>query len=325
MNELDAPPVASSATDTPEVVTALDQAVMDNDVAAFRAASFAALTAKTPVPASSAAPPEVPAVSTDASPSPASEASKPTRKNAEDRVGELLAERAQLRAELDAIRRPQTKVDAQPAAPSAAPVGDKFPAFDVWTQQPGHEFLMYEDMYEAYIDARALNVYAREQQVAKERETLAMAQQEHRAQIASYRERAATFVADKPDYWDAIQPVVTAPQTPTSDAIGELIKRSEVAPQLLYHLGTHLEQFERLVGLPERLAIYELGKLEASLSAVPVTSQKPPTVTRASAPPTMLGSKPTTPSTDDASRAVASGDVAAYKAAWYREQLAMRR
>lgn len=320
MAELDAQPVASSATDAPEAVTALDQAVQTSDVAAYRAAKRDART-QTPVPASSAASPEVPAASTDASPSPASEASKPTRKNAEDRVQELLAERAQLRAALDAARRPQTP-DAKPAAPSAAPVGDKFPTFDVWLQQQqGSEALAYED----YIDARASHVYAREQTVARERETLATEQRAQRERLASYRERASAFLAEHGDYWTAIQPVVTAPQTPTSEAIGDAITRSDVAPQLLYHLGTHLETFERLVSLPERLAIYELGKLEASLSAAPVTPQKSTPVTRASAPPTMLGSKPTTPSSDDASRAVASGDVAAYRAARLRERTATLR
>lgn len=319
MNETDVQPVASSATDTQVAATPIEQAVADNDVAAYRAAKRGAY--QTNQSASSAAVPAEQAVSTETLSPPASESGQPADKNnAESRVKELLAERAQLRAELEAARRPPQVHDAKPAASSAAPVGEKFPTYETWSQQAGHESSDYED----YIDARAAHVY--EQRKAADRQQDAITQKAHDEQTAmqAHHERAKSFIEDHKDYYAVIQPVADLPDSPTVMALSEAIKYSDVSPQLLYALGADRAELTRITTLPPALALVALGKLEASLSAAPVT-RSTNTVTRATPPPPTLGSKATTPSADEAMNAVRNNDVATYRAVRLRERTAQLR
>ncbi|HEX7796748.1 MAG TPA: hypothetical protein VF456_20440, partial [Vicinamibacterales bacterium] len=96
-----------------------------------------------------------------------------------------------------------------------------------------------------------------------------------------------------------------------------------VAPALLYHLGTHLDQWERILSSPPAQAVYELGKIDASLtlpaSATPVVK----TLSTAPEPPPSIRSKATTP-VDDVDAAVKRGDFASYKLAMNRRSVAAR-
>jgi hypothetical protein len=272
---------------------------------------------------SSPAEPVEQVASTEAVAAPASEAGQPTKKkNAESRKQELQAEidgllktRAQLRAEVSAPV-PASRPDVQPVAssPTAA-----FPDYDTWsTQQPAGSDLRYE----VYSAEFTLDVAAKKAQAHHERQTYQAAVQEAEAVKQAYLSQAQTFVTDHPDYWTVVNPITSELQpTPTTEALGNVIARTAAPTKLLYHLGTHREEFNRIVNLPPARAVYELGKLDAVLFGSSV-----PPVSRTSAPPPVdgLSTRAVAP-VDDVDAALASGDFSRYKAAQNARDVAARR
>lgn len=255
------------------------------------------------------------AASTDATLPPASEPGTPKpKKNAESRIQELLADRhardtriAELERQL-ATPRP-TQEPTQPAVSSPAPVGERFPDFDSWSAKQPEALSSYED----YIDARAAFVFEQKQQAHERHLAEAAAHKEAVQKLADYRKNAEKFVAERPDYWQVIAPVTNANvPKPVLDAIDGALARAEYPPQLLYHLGTHLDEFETLIALPPAQAAYELGQLSARLSAPAPPVVK--TLSSAPPPPPTLGSKPASP-VDDVEAAVKRGQdgYATYK------------
>lgn len=313
----DEQPVASSATpepSTPVAAPTLDSLNPEQRAEWRKTGHLPDVTAE-----SSPATPET-AVSTETLPAPASEPGTPKpKKNAESRIQELLQERAALRAELEAAKRPATPVsvpDVTPAASSPAPIGPKFPEFDRWIQTQPADAQSYED----YIDARAAHVFTQQQQAYERQQAHAAAERESSERLSTYRQRAEAFIQEHGDYWQVITPVTDqAPRTPTADAMGDVIVRSPHPPQLLYHLGSHLEEFNRLLSLPPHQAAYELGQLAATLSAPASPVVK--TLSTAPEPPPTLRSKPATP-VDDLEAAIKRGDFASYKLAANRRALA---
>ncbi len=252
------------------------------------------------------------ATSTDVSITPASEPgspAKPPKKNAESRIQELLADRARLTAELAAAKAPAQPQTPAASSPAPVPVEQDFPDYDAWmTTQPENR-----QTYERYIDARATHVYRQEQAADRQRQADEAAQREHAGIVTTFQQRADAFVADHADYGATIAPVVTANLLlPMRDALEDVIARSENGPRLLYHLGSHLEEFQRLTALPPAQAAYELGKLESIFGqpAPPVAKH----LSSAPPPPPTLGSKPASP-VDDLEAAIKRGDFATYKLA----------
>ena len=261
------------------------------------------------------------AASTEVLPAPASEPGTPKpKKNAESRIQELLAERAHLRQELEAAKRPvgPPQVPDVPAVSSPAPVGEKFPDFDTWSAQQPESQSSYED----YIDARAVHVFQQQQQVREQRDAQAAAEKESQTRLREYRKQADQFVTDHADYWQVIDPITKAslPQS-VLEAIDGALARAGYSPQLLYHLGQHLDEFEALIALPPAQAAYELGQLSARLSAPATPVVK--TLSTAPEPPPTLRSKPATP-VDDVEAAVKRGDFASYRLAMNRKTIGSR-
>lgn len=326
MEASDAQPVALSAT--LDAQTAADHAVVNGDVSSYREArraERAGAPLTTPADSSPAAPDDQ-AASTDASPSPASEAGKPAKRNAETRIQELLRERHDRDARISALEREiaasrQPAAQTTPAAPSPAPQrpAEQIPEYDEWLTEPGNEGRSYT-AYQADVIRR---VYAQERAAEADREKTSREARDAAERIDQYRARAETFKATKPDYWDVIQPVVSAQLKPEiASALEEALQQSEAGPQVLYHLGSHPEEFARLAGLPPRLAVYELGKLEASLAAPAAVSPNP--LTKAPTPPTTLGRKSVDPS-DQIEAAVASNDVSRYRALRLQQRMSTQR
>ena len=57
------------------------------------------------------------------------------------------------------------------------------------------------------------------------------------------------------------------PQLPPG--VADALMQSENGPELIYHLGTHLDQADKLAGMTPTAAIMELGKLSVSMNAAP--------------------------------------------------------
>lgn len=341
----DANPAGSSPADSSApapVVTAADHAVASNDVASFREARRAERSGKpleTPPADSSSAEPAEQAASTDASSAPASEAGTNRRRNADTRVQELLTDRARERdradraeRELAQFRQPaQPSTDAPPAGSSPAAAPAAFPSYDAYLAT--HPDTSYEEYLDQRADFRADQTYrARkaEEQQAAERAQLSRTQQER---ATKFQERITAVTATDPDFIARISPDVLAlkpfdallpGERPSAlNAIAEELLSSPLAPQLMRHFTDHPEVLQHLGTLSPRELLREMGKLEASFpdanAAVPLTP-----VTGAPAPPTVLGTKPAAPA-NPADAAVASGDVAAYRAARLRQRTANQR
>jgi hypothetical protein len=334
----DAQPVASSATpDAPPVATtAVEQAVASNDIPAFREARRAERSGK-PVDAK-------PADSSPASetPDPASSADpekKPRtdKRASENRIPELLAERAALKAELDALKRAATPpaVDAKPAASSPAPV-ETFPTYDAYlTEHP-------DASYEQYLDERS--DFRVEQKLRAEREKVETTERAAR-QSASVTERDTKFrsrldeaTKADPAFLETLSADVLAlkpfsairdaagrwTEQPTGyHAVADEVLSSEVAPQLMRHFSDHPDDLHWIAKLLPHQLLKEIGKLEVSLGPR-AKAPTPKLVTDAPPPATTLASgSGSTGNPVDA--AVASGDMVAFKAARLRERMATLR
>ena len=53
-----------------------------------------------------------------------------------------------------------------------------------------------------------------------------------------------------------------------------LIKESDVGPEMAYYLGTHLDEYRRIIALPNHIMAKEIGKLEVKMAAA--TAETPP-------------------------------------------------
>ncbi|HYD54584.1 MAG TPA: hypothetical protein VEA99_18260 [Gemmatimonadaceae bacterium] len=306
----------------------------DSELASWRLSGElpSASQESSPTAESTPAEPAEQAASTDATPPPASEPGKPAKKaNADTRVQELLRERAELRQRLEALERgerpaPPSVPDASPAESSpAAAVGETFPDFDTWIQQPGHDAKTYEE----YIDARTEWRW-------EQRQHAEQAAAVTRQRVRAFTERYTAAQAADPTFVQSLSPAVLALQPidalPPGAAVSPLnvlaqeIVQSEVAPQLLRHFSAHPQELEALRHAAPAVVVRTVAKLEARLEgaaqAGSVTPQ--PTVTQAPEPPPTLGSKPAQP-VDEAAAAVARGDFRSYAAAENRRELAARR
>lgn len=321
---LDATSVASSATDTaPPVVTGVDHAVASGDVSAYREARRAER---------SGTPRDVPADSSPASTDDQPAASSPAdadpprtdKRATEHRIPELLTDRAQWREraeraerEIAALKPPRTS-DVPKAVPSPATVEAEFPEFDAWLAKPGNDGKSYTQYQRAFFR----HEFEQAQADTAKQSFEAATKQDFETRLTAYKKSAETFIADHEDYWTVVAPITTLPPTPLTEALGDVILRSANPPALLYKLGTDSETWAKLLTLPERLAVYELGKIEAALSAP--EKSKPPSFTRAKEPPTTLGRRSADP-TDALEAAVANDDVAAYREAKLRARTAAAR
>ena len=51
--------------------------------------------------------------------------------------------------------------------------------------------------------------------------------------------------------------------------VADALIQSENGPELIYHLGTHLDQADKLANMSPTQAIMELGKISATMNAAP--------------------------------------------------------
>lgn len=129
--------------------------------------------------------------------------------------------------------------------------------------QPG-QFNTAEDY------AEALAEYKVEQKLA-ERE----AKQQRKQADSTYAEREE----DARTKYDDFQDVVYNPDLRITEAMAEVIKVSEIGPEVAYHLGKNPDEAKRIANLSPLAQAREIGKIEASLS-----SNTPPAKKASSAP-----------------------------------------
>lgn len=335
MAPVDAPPAASSADPTvvngPELFASLTPAQRSHweltgdlpEPTPSDASVAGSSPAETPPAAPSAATPDPPAPSTEGH-APASEPGKSTGHpgNTDTRIQELLSERAQLRQRLEALERAHRQ-------PATAPEAEKpFPA-------------TYEEYvaahpnapYEQYVEERAI---AKVEQQFKQREAEQQAlhhaqalDQAHAARMTTYEQTIKTAADTDPELKTllsaelspevlALRPLRSLQPTeaPTPyNAICEEVLHSQPTHQalLLKHFLSHPEDVRRIAASPSpRALIAEVAFLAAKLELA-ATTPAAPQITKAPAPPEIVGRRPAQP-VDALEAALARGDQRAYEA-----------
>lgn len=76
--------------------------------------------------------------------------------------------------------------------------------------------------------------------------------------------------------WADYDAVTRNPHVPITPAMLEVIKESELGPELAYHFGKNPAEAAKLAALPERQLAREIGRLEARFSAPKAPAKQPP-------------------------------------------------
>jgi hypothetical protein len=113
-----------------------------------------------------------------------------------------------------------------------------------------------------------------------------------KAKAATFQTRAQEFAKSRPDFTEH----ATDPTLPVNPTMAEVIRDSEIGPELLYWIGQNREQAASIYDLPPHLAARELGRIEARLEAQKEAAKRPPVNQVSKAPPP----PPTVEATDSA-------------------------
>ena len=144
---------------------------------------------------------------------------------------------------------------------------------------------------------------------ARVAERLAKAEAERAAneRTKTFQQRQQEFMAKTPDYAEKVLQGADRNEWPCSEAMAELIRESELGPQVAYHLASNPQVARELYGMSERAVAREIGRIEARLEkpAAPVkepvrVSQAPPPPAKIEAAEATVSVKPTDPESDKA-------------------------
>lgn len=311
------PDIEPAAPAQPESPTpppsAVDQAVINNDPSAYRAARLAERSGKPLAPA-----PVEPAAKKDDPPAPAQTEEARQVSKRQQQINDYERRIAEQNERIARLEQQLKPADVKPEPPKADTPDFSYPEFPEWAAKPGNE----TKSYETYIESRALARWRFEQQQEQtkqqtaEQETQAKADHAKRAESWGQKVRAA-----RTKHADFDEVALMAPtEIQRGSVIDQWIQGSEEGAEILYHLQQHPEEIRRIHALPSEVAqVRELVKLEESLKPAPV---KP--VTEAPAPPQTLGSK-ATDAGDPVDAAVRAGDMGAYRRARLAERAATLR
>lgn len=217
-----------------------------------------------------------PTETAEASDTPADDAGKPEPKGVGKRIDELTRLRRDAERDRDYWR--DFALRQQPQSQTTPPAETKTPAAIPTLA----EFEYDETKYQA-----ALLQYT-ESVAERKVEAVLKAERDRQAQEATqktWRQRESEFKAKTPDY-ESI-----AYYAPISNEVASLIVKSDIGPELAYHLGKNPEIAENISKLPQVEAAKEIGRLEATLSFKRETAAKPapkPVVSQAPPPPPKL-------------------------------------
>jgi hypothetical protein len=121
-----------------------------------------------------------------------------------------------------------------------------------------------QDQFDSYEDFEAARIeYAVEQRLKTAREI-----EQRESALRSFQGRVEAVRDKLPDY----DLYVGDPTLTITPLMAEVIRESEVGPEVAYHLGKNRSEAQRIAALPPHRQAAELGRLEAKLSM----EQSPP-------------------------------------------------
>ena len=212
-----------------------------------------------------------PELESDEDPSSPTSRRKP---GAEKRIGQLVAEREYWKGRAEAVEASRTS----PIAPSSAQPAPEDRELDPNDFDSDADYLKARaDQAEARLSAR----FEQERQRASQTET------QKAIQESAKRSRVAHKDFDE---------VALNPAVPTSQTMVDAMKGENYA-EILYALGSNIEEAQRIFSLPAVQQIKEIGKIEARL-----TKPKPKSVSSAPNPPTTISGTGPSPKEKDMSK-----------------------
>ena len=227
----------------------------------------------------------------------------------QDRISEVVHQRNEARAQIEAEKKRAAELEKQ-LAEFRAKVEPPKP------ENTKPDKSAFTDPFEY---AEKLSEWSAQEALRKRdaEEASRRAEEAQRALATAWETRQAAFKAATPEY----EAVVQASDIVVSDEVRDAILESDVGPQLLYHLAMNPEVGKKLQTMSRTGALREIGRMEATL-AQPVTKPetktetKPIATSKAPAPITPIGGGTATPTSgpvDEDGNVV--GDYQAYKAA----------
>jgi hypothetical protein len=164
---------------------------------------------------------------------------------AQKRFNKITAEKYAEKQRADELQRKLDERQAQPEEVSDAPTLEKFD---------------YDDAaYQAALIKHQVAEAVKAERAAQQNQTVqAQAAEAQRA----YNERVAAL--NKPDFYEVANAI---PQLPSG--VANALTESDNGPDLIYHLGTHLDLADKIANMSPTQAVMELGKISANLNAKP--------------------------------------------------------
>jgi len=239
-----------------------------------------------------------------------------------DDIQDLLNQRKQLRAELEAEKSAKAppKQEAKAQEPPARPRLENFETFEQYEEARDG---FAEDLADFKVQA------ALSKARAEDAEKLAKAESERKsAEIRdTWDKRVKAFEQGAADFKD----VAYSKDIRVTDEMAYLIRESDVGPELLYHLGKNAELASELAGMPPLKLAKEIAKLEIQIEKPqdpkknPVDGLfKPKLVTNAGPPARELAGNATAVA-DPIKAAIDAGDFATYKHLTDAKEIALRK
>lgn len=233
----------------------------------------------------------------------------PAKPTFQDRISEVVHQRNEARAQIEAEKKRAAELEKQ-LAEFRAKIEPPKP------ENTKPDKSAFTDPFEY---AEKLSEWSAQEALRKRdaEEASRRAEEAQRALATAWETRQAAFKAATPEY----EAVVQASDIVVSDEVRDAILESDVGPQLLYHLAMNPEVGKKLQTMSRTGALREIGRMEATL-AQPVTKPetktetKPIATSKAPAPITPIGGGTATPTSgpvDEDGNVV--GDYQAYKAA----------
>ena len=171
------------------------------------------------------------------------EEAEPKEDGFQKRINKVTADKYAEQRRADELQRKLDEVQAKPATVETAPNLEDF----------DYDEAAFNAANVKHLVAEALKVQNTEQQQAQS------AIQAQQAQ-ASFNERIATL--GKEDFADVAGAVPVLP-----NGVADALVQSENGAELIYHLGTHLDQADKLANMSPSAAMMELGRISANMSA----------------------------------------------------------
>lgn len=184
----------------------------------------------------------------------------------------LEAEQKQTAKLVEALTKAQDTIKtlAPERVEEAPPAPEPKPQRDTFSDPDAYEAALIEWASEQAAASVEKKLEAKRKEEA-DKQALTERQKSNDELVQTYRERSEAFTKDHPDYAE----VTGRDDIEISMAMSHAILNSEKGPDLAYFLGKNPDEAARIAALAPTKAVYELGRLEAKLSAAPAPRPTP--------------------------------------------------